>query len=180
MTAHDDLSDLELARHYAVTRDERVFSLLYGRHSAAVNGLLRRLSAGAEEDVKEILQETWIRAMQKIRNFRGDAKFRTWLIGIAVNCHRERRRRERASVHEEVSEAVGGSLVRAADATDVTECLAALSVEHREVLVLHDVEGFTHEEISSFLGIEQGTSKSRLFRARQAFRERWGGRRTKE
>lgn len=177
MTAHSDLSDLELARHYDLTRDEQVFSLLYSRHSAAVNGLLRRLSAGAEEDVKDVLQEAWIRTMRKIHNFRGDSKFRTWLTGIAVNCYRERRRHDRAKLPEEV---VGISVVETHNAVDVSECLAALSAEHREVLVLHDVEGFTHEEISAFLDIQQGTSKSRLFRARQAFRERWSGSKSKE
>ena len=61
----------------------------------------------------------------------------------------------------------------AGQALDVAEVLDTLSRHHREVLVLHDVEGYTHEEIADALGIEVGTSRSRLSRARQLFRERW-------
>ena len=76
------------------------------------------------------------------------------------------------SIKASRSEAMVSSSTRKAD---VAEILDGLMAEHREVLVLHDVEGYTHQEIADALGIEVGTSKSRLSRARAAFRERWLG-----
>jgi RNA polymerase sigma factor (sigma-70 family) len=164
------LSDDELIRRFVESRDESAFRALYARHTPAVYGLLRRLSGAAVSDADDALQDAWLRAATKLPGFRKESAFRTWLTGIALNCLRERWRAARR-VDERVP--VEPRAARDDRVLDVADVLDALGAMHREVLVLHDVEGYTHEEIAAVLGIETGTSKSRLSRARQLFRERW-------
>jgi RNA polymerase sigma-70 factor (ECF subfamily) len=167
------MTDEELIRRFVDGRDEHAFRQLYARHTPAVYGLLRRLAGPARDLADDVLQDAWLRAATAMHRFRGDSAFRTWLTGVALNCLRERRRaRDRVDDGREPPE----QMVPAEMTTlDVAGILDALGPAHREVLVLHDVEGYTHEEIASLLGIEIGTSKSRLSRARQLFRERWRG-----
>jgi RNA polymerase sigma factor (sigma-70 family) len=166
------MDDDELIRRVAERQDEEAFRVLYSRHTASVHGLLCRL-AGRSGDASDLMQETWLRAVRHLALFRGQSAFRTWLTGIALNCYREWRRRHARDAEMADADARPG-LTRAADEiAAVAQVLAALLPEHREVIVLHDVEGFTHEEIAAALEIEPGTSKSRLSRARRAFRQRW-------
>ena len=168
------MTDEELIRVFVSRRDERSFRQLYARHTPAVYGLVRRLMGPATDLADDVLQETWLRATVALPVFRGESSFRTWLTGIALNCYRERRRRTGWDPRDpdlpEKSATVQGR------ALDVADILGSLASHHREVLVLHDVEGYTHEEIADALGIEIGTSKSRLSRARQLFRARWHSR----
>jgi RNA polymerase sigma-70 factor (ECF subfamily) len=166
------MTDRELIDRFVNRRDERAFRQLYALHTPAVYGLLRRLAGPAVDVADDVLQDAWLRAAAAMATFRGESAFRTWLTGIAINCYRERWRRRSATV-ESVPAGREPTTAPAARAVDVDNILQLLSSEHREVLVLHDVEGYTHEEIADALGIEVGTSKSRLSRARQMFRERW-------
>ena len=167
------MSDEELIRRFVNRGDEGAFRALYARHSPAVYGLLRRLAGPAVSDADDALQDAWLRAATRLSSFRGESAFRTWLTGIALNCLRERwRRAQRIDERGDVSR-LETHAPHNDHAVDVAEVLDTLSADHREVLVLHDVEGYTHEEIAGALGIEAGTSKSRLSRARQLFRERW-------
>lgn len=164
------MNDDELIREFLERRDERAFRRLYALHTPAVYGLVRRLAGPRIDLADDVLQDTWLRASSTLARFRGDSAFRTWLTGIALNCYRERTRRPRRVLPDEApASAVDGI----STGLEVGNVLDALSAEHREVLVLHDVEGYTHEEIAAALGIETGTSKSRLSRARAMFRARW-------
>jgi RNA polymerase sigma-70 factor (ECF subfamily) len=166
------MDDDELIRRVAERQDEDAFRVLYSRHSAPVYGLLCRL-VGRRGDASDLMQETWLRAVRHLALFRGQSAFRTWLTGIALNCYREWRRRHARDTSMSDADARPGRSRAADDVAAVAQVLAALPPEHREVIVLHDVEGFTHEEIAAVLEIEPGTSKSRLSRARRAFRQRW-------
>jgi RNA polymerase sigma factor (sigma-70 family) len=165
--------DQQLIRRFVVQRDERAFRELYASHTPAVYGLLRRLAGMAIEDADDALQDAWLRAASNLHTFRHESSFRTWLTGIALNCLRECRRRSARSGESSTADLLEPYVATEARSLDVDEVLGALSDTHREVLVLHDVEGYTHEEIARALGIEVGTSKSRLSRARQMFRDRW-------
>jgi len=169
------VSDTELIRRFVDARDESAFRMLYARHTPAVYGLLRRLAGRAVSDADDALQDAWLRAAVNLAGFRGDSTFRTWLTGIALNCLRERRRRVQQVNADGDVDQLDVRTTRADRSLDVADVLETMSAMHRDVLVLHDVEGYTHEEISDVLGIEIGTSKSRLSRARQLFRERWRG-----
>ena len=162
-------TDVVLIRRFA-EGDEGAFVGLYRRHSPAVYGLLTRLVDPLRSEAADLLQETWIRAAPRLTAFRGEAQFRTWLTGIAINCYREWRRRYDRHVSDEL-DAV--SLTSPSPDPDILRVLGGLPAAFREILVLHDVEGYTHDEIAHLIEIEPGTSKSRLSRARELFRRRW-------
>jgi RNA polymerase sigma-70 factor (ECF subfamily) len=170
MADEDDPADAVLIRRFA-QGDERSFVGLYRRHSPAVYGLLSRLVGPFQSEAGDLLQETWIRAASRLSVFRGEARFRTWLTGIALNCYREWRRRSDRHPHVELDDVIGSTEVE--PDPDIQRVLEGLPAAFREILVLHDIEGYTHEEIARLIEIEPGTSKSRLSRARELFRRRW-------
>jgi len=170
--------DRALVERFLSTREEQAFRLLYRRHAPALFRFATRL-AGGREDGEDLLQETWIRAAGRLADFRWDSTLRTWLCGIAVNRWREvRRARSRRPALALVAPAAEADArtaeVPAPDAAmDLDRAIASLPDGYREVLVLHDVQGYTHEEIARMLEVETGTSKSQLSRARRALRERF-------
>jgi len=166
----DDSTLLERAR----TGDSLAIEALYRRHAARVYSIVRRL-AGDEALAEDWAQETWIRVLRALPGFRGDAQFTTWLYRVAVNSALQARRwRERRAGQEQPLEpTVMGPPVGDQPLLRVRleRALSRLPAGMREVLVLHDVEGFTHEEIAEMLGVTPGTSKSQLFKARARMRE---------
>jgi len=133
--------------------------------------------AGDEDLARDFTQEAFIRAFQRIGDFRGDSAFSTWLHTIAVSVslnglRKVKRIRTRETVLEEAV-SVGKSTRRAdPDLRDrLYRAIDALPEGYRTVFVLHDVEGYTHEEIGQMLGVQSGTSKAQLFRARARLRE---------
>jgi RNA polymerase sigma-70 factor (ECF subfamily) len=159
-----DQDDQALVAAFLAARSEDVFLTLYERHSPVVFGLARRLVGTADAD--DVLQDTWLRAIAGLASFAWSSSLRTWLCGIAVNCCRERWRRQLPSIDSE-------PVLAPADperALDLEDALSRLSPGYRAVVVLHDVYGYTHAEIGELLGVEAGTSKSQLARGRQALR----------
>lgn len=155
--------------------DRAAMNRLYEEHAARVYTVVRRL-AGEDALAEDLAQEAWIRAFRKLDLFRGDSSFGTWMYRLATNTalNRLRRRNRRPEVEREgdprpsnptpVDEAVINQKV-------LSEALDRLPPGYRRVLVLHDVEGFTHAEIGELLGIAPGTSKSQLHKARARMRE---------
>lgn len=170
----DPNPDRVLAALFLRRADEAAFRSLYRRHTPALYPLVLRLVGGIERDAEELVQDTWLRAARRLGRFRWDSSLRTWLCGIAINCCRERRRRQR---NESSSDGpLDLALIQPAAAPagiqiDLERAIARLPDGYRHVLVLHDVEGYTHQEISGLLGIEIGTSKSQLAHARRAVRD---------
>ena len=154
--------------------DEAAIRALYERHAPRVYAVVRRL-ANDDALAEDWAQEAWVRAIRALPHYRGDAKFSTWLHRIAVNSALQGKRwRERRTRHEEPlppvvpsRESGGRTLLR----VQLERALRALPTRMRQVLVLHDVEGYTHEEIGRVLGVAAGTSKSQLFKARARMRE---------
>lgn len=171
------MSDAELIRRFVDGRDQVAFRELYRRHTPPVYGLLCRLTSGREIDAADLMLDAWIRAARKLSAFRGESQFRTWLTGIALNCYRESRRDAATAGAQQLSDAAADFDALEARvehrSADIEQVLWALPAHYREVLVLHDVDGYTHEDIGKALGIEPGTSKSRLSRARRLFRVWW-------
>jgi RNA polymerase sigma factor (sigma-70 family) len=163
-----DGNDRELIEAFVARRDERGFRALYQKHTAALYRFALRLVGGVGPDAEDVVQETWIRAVQSLDVYQGHSVFRTWLFGIAVNCSRELLRR-RGFPNDPAEIAVPH-----AEAGDLARLIARLPEGCREVLVLHDIEGYTHEEIAGLLSIAPGTSKHHLFRAREKLREWFG------
>jgi RNA polymerase sigma-70 factor (ECF subfamily) len=150
-------------------RDEASFLALYREHTPYLFRLALRLLGGRRAEAEDAVQDTWLRASARFHEFRGEASLRTWLAGFAINCCRERWRRREPDASEPEEVAASEPIV---DRLDLERAIAALPDGQREVFVLHDLEGFTHEEIATRLGIVPGTSKSQLSRARAALRAR--------
>lgn len=178
MTGSDDRRLVD-----AVSRrgDPRAFRRLYERHTPAMYGLALRLAAGDEADAEDVVHDAWIRAVERLDSFEWRSALRSWLCGFVVYRWREIRR---ARSHEAGSQdsAPGGPssaelsaadarLDATADRIDLERAVWRLADGYREVLVLHDIHGFTHEEVGALLGIEAGTSKSQLSRARRILRQ---------
>lgn len=167
----ESLSDRELADLVIQGGDERAFRLLYRRHTPAVYQFVLRLVGGNPHEAEDITQETWLRAARGLEGFRWKSALRSWLTGIALNLVREMARKKKRSLVEVDAE---WEFVAAAhdpgQQIDLERALALLPPGFRTVLVLHDVEGFTHQEIGNQLGITDGTSKSQLHGARRAMR----------
>jgi len=164
-------TDREPADRVVSEGDEAAFRALYRRHSPAVYRFLLRLAGGNAVEAEDLLQETWLRAARGLGGFAWKSAFRSWVTGIALNQFRELARRNGRRITEveggwEVAVPAGDSERR----IDLERALELLPPGFRTVLVLHDVEGLTHEEIGERLGIGDGTSKSQLHRARKALR----------
>ncbi len=169
-----DPEDRLLVGSFLRRREEKVFRALYRRHSPALYRLALRFMRGNSRDAEEVMQVTWIRAVENLAGFRWESTLRSWLTGIALNCSREfLRRQKRVTISEpaELQDLAGSPMVpQDVSRIDLERAIDHLPDGYREVLILHDIEGYTHQEIGEFLGIESGTSKSQLFRARRAVR----------
>ena len=155
---------------------ERAFEQLYRRHVGRVYALCMRLCGNASL-AEELTQDAFVRAWERLETFRHDSAFSSWLYRLTVNVvlGDMRSRQRRAAKLAEV-EAMTGSHHHTQGASpetrlDLEAAIAQLSDGARQVFVLHDVEGYKHDEIASLMGIEPGTSKAHLHRARKILRE---------
>jgi RNA polymerase sigma-70 factor (ECF subfamily) len=170
----EDDPDEGLVRRVVAEGDESAFRVLFRRHTPALLSLATRLLDGDRSAGEDAVQEAWIRAVAGLGRFRGEARLRTWLCGFVVNCCRERRRSDaRAHAVAVLREADVSAAAPGGD-VDLERAIDALPEGYRSVLVLHDVVGYTHREIAQLVEIDEGTSKSQLFRARLAVRRRLG------
>jgi DNA-directed RNA polymerase specialized sigma24 family protein len=154
-------------RAFLSRRDDASFLVLYRRHAPYLYRLALRLLGGGRGEAEDAVQETWLRAVPRLGEFRGDAALRTWLAGFTINCCRELLRTAPAEPPPALRAAAAGGV-----GVDLERAIAELPQGYREVLVLHDLEGYTHEQIAERLRISAGTSKSQLSRARRALREK--------
>jgi RNA polymerase sigma-70 factor (ECF subfamily) len=167
--AADDQPDGVLIRQF-MRGDEQAFRLLYRRHTPRLRMLVLRLVGYHDADADDVVQEAWLAGCRAIRAFRGDAKFSTWLTTIAIRAARQRLALNLRSEADDDESDVGAAPPDIGETIDVERAMALLPSQSRAVLVLHDVEGFTHEEIARQLGIAVGTSKATLSRARARLR----------
>src|SRR3954471_7768690 len=160
----------------AIEGDETALRALWARHAPHIDLVVRRLVGQDHDLAADIAQEVWIQIFRALPSYRGDSQFGTWAHRIAVNrtLNALRKTRRLANLETEVEEdsaAVEMDTDRSFIAASIEEAAAKLSPGARAVFVLHDVEGFTHEEIARDLGITAGGSKSQLFKARAKLRK---------
>jgi RNA polymerase sigma-70 factor (ECF subfamily) len=174
----------------AISGDDGAFEELVRRHERTVYNLAFRL-LGSREDALDAAQDAYLRCYRALPRFRGDASFRTWLVGIAINVcrsrltgaeHRMRRRtqdltRPDPSTGDRVPLPLPDpapdpeSVARAREIRDaLVRALGELSPDHREVLLLREMSGLEYDEVAAALGCALGTVKSRIARARAALR----------
>jgi len=173
------VDDVTVLVRRASAGDVRAFERLYRDHVGRVFGAILRLVGMDRARAEELTQEAFVRAWQKLSSFRHESAFSTWLyrLGVNVALMDLRVRREETTVDDAALEAVAGGDVPfcAAERGDLERAVAALPPRARAVLVLHDVEGWKHEEISAELGMAVGSSKAQLHRARGLLRRALGG-----
>lgn len=171
MRAHYESEDVQRA----ASGDHQAFERLYRGHVGRVYSLAARMTDA--QQAEDLTQEIFIRAWTKLDTFKGQARFGTWLHRLAVNHILSRR----ASWRKRLSRDAGGEGIlsrlaaprkRASGvALDIESAVERLPSRARQVFVLYDVEGYSHDEIADTLGVSVGTSKSQLHRARMLLRE---------
>jgi RNA polymerase sigma-70 factor (ECF subfamily) len=162
----------------AAAGDRRAFERLYRTHVDRVYSLCARM-VNDRLRAEELTQDVFVRVWMKLGQFRGQSTFGTWLHRLAVNVvlnerKTDKRRMNRVEDVEEFEELGGGKADRdtsPALAIDLEAAIALLPPGARKVFVLHDVEGFTHEEIGEMLGVTPGGTKAQLHRARLLLRK---------
>ena len=153
--------------------DARAFERLYRRHIERIHGLTRRMIG--PEMAEELTQDVFVRAWEKLGTFRGESAFGTWLYRLAINLVLTRRawlgtQRRRLDDQEETLEALPARPGTSDLGMDFESAMERLPNGAREIFVLHDVEGFKHEEIAGMLKVTTGTTKAQLHRARMMMR----------
>ena len=160
----------------ALDGDEAALRALWIRHAPHIDMVVRRLVGQDSDLAADIAQEVWIQIFRALPSYRGDSQFGTWAHRIAVNrtLNALRKTRRLANLETEVHEDSASfepDTDRSFLAASIEEAAAKLSPGARAVFMLHDVEGYTHEEIAQELGITTGGSKSQLFKARAKLRK---------
>ncbi|HEX5438169.1 MAG TPA: RNA polymerase sigma factor [Gemmatimonadaceae bacterium] len=163
----------------ATSGDPYAFERLYRAHAERVYSICVRMS-GSRERAEELTQDVFVRAWEKLHLFRGESAFSTWLHRLAVNVVLNARKsegRERSRMttsddeNEDVLDRAAHSVPHDAERVDLEAAIGTLPPGARRVFVLHDVEGYKHEEIAEMLGVTSGGSKAQLHRARLLLRE---------
>ena len=159
----------------AIEGDERAMRLLWEEHAPHVDAVVRRLVGSDPDLAADIAQEVWIQIFRALPAYRGEAQFSTWAHRIAVNrtLNALRKIRRIGNVETDIEDSTASiehDGDRALLAASIEEATTKLSPGARTVFLLHDVEGYTHEEIAEQLGITAGGSKSQLFKARAKLR----------
>jgi RNA polymerase sigma factor (sigma-70 family) len=161
--------------------DRAAFEQLYRRHVGRVHAVCLRLVADRDQ-AEQLTQDAFVQAWRKLRGFRGDSAFSTWLHRVTVNVVLDRRRAEtRRWRHEteleptEAADAAAASRhtppAQVGERLDLERAIARLPEGARTVFVLHEVEGYRVREVADLLRVAEGTVKAQLFRARRLLRE---------
>lgn len=170
-----DLPDDRDLASRALAGDTRSFEVLFERHAGRVYALCVRM-AGDRQRARELAHDALVRAWERLGSYKGEAAFGTWLHRLTVNvvlesARSQRRREARVALAEDDDADVGGAPELAAsdvgDRIDLERAIAKLPRNARQVFVLHDVEGFRHDEIADRLAIAPGTVRAHLHRARK-------------
>jgi RNA polymerase sigma-70 factor (ECF subfamily) len=170
----DGMETDQLTIRRAIEGDERALRQLWLQYAPRIEAVVLRL-AGDADLAADIAQEVWMQIFRALPTFRGDSQFGTWAHRIAVNRTLNALRKARRTSRVEVEITEDAALVEADDdrsfvASTIERAAARLPEGARTVFVLHDVEGYTHEDIARELGITAGASKSQLFKARAKLR----------
>ena len=166
-------TDLLLIRR-AIDGEERALRAIWSQHAPHIDAVVRRL-VGDPDAAADIAQEVWIQIFRALPSYRGDSQFGTWAHRIAVNrtlnaLRKSRRIAKSEADIEDDTVTVEHDSERALLAASIEDAANRLSPGARTVFMMHDVEGYTHEEIARELGITAGGSKSQLFKARAKLR----------
>ncbi|HEY9225650.1 MAG TPA: sigma-70 family RNA polymerase sigma factor [Gemmatimonadaceae bacterium] len=151
--------------------DVQAFETLYRTHAPAIYALCRRM-VGDESAARDLVQDVFVRAWERLPTFRGQSALATWMHRLAVNVVLEQLRSTKRDVARFLDDADQDALPARPASPDIQmdldRAVAQLPTGARTVFVLHDVHGYSHDEIAQMTGIAAGTARAQLFRARRA------------
>jgi RNA polymerase sigma-70 factor, ECF subfamily len=175
------VGDRELAAR-CLTGDREAFEGLYRQHANRLYNLVYRMAGSAEAD--DLLQDVFLQAYRKLGSYKGESSLGTWLYRLAVNLcldYLRSRQGKMAGMTDSLDEEGAAPAVspeRPAEAhvarLDLEQAIEALPPSYRAAFVLHDIEGYQHDEVAKLLGIAEGSSKSLLHKARMKLRAALG------
>jgi RNA polymerase sigma-70 factor (ECF subfamily) len=158
--------------------DRDAFDALYEKNVGRIYAVCLRMSASRLE-AERLTQDVFVRAWQRLKTFRGESAFSSWLHRLAVNVvlQDSRGTRRRDAHHavtpaEDMFDTLRGKSAQDDERMDLERAIATLPPGARQVLILHDIEGYKHEEIARMTGTAVGSVKAQLHRARKLMRER--------
>lgn len=170
----------------AAEGDEEAFETLVRKYERLVSSCIYQTVSNTE-DTLDIAQETFLKVYKSLSTFKGESSFSSWIYRVAKNCALDfLRKKKPVSMSLDSTDEEGATidvpdtdaksnpedmLLKNEAAVVLYEAMKKLSDEHREMITLRDLNGFTYEEIAQSLGLEAGTVKSRLFRARESLRK---------
>jgi RNA polymerase sigma-70 factor (ECF subfamily) len=160
----------------AQSGDFTAFEGLYNAHLHGVYAICMRMTANPSR-AEELTQQTFVRAWQRLGQFRGEGGFAGWLRRMAINVvlgdsrANARRHRRETEAEAAVPFPATGRSTEPVGAIDLEQAIEKLPTRARHVFVLHDIEGYRHDEIARTLNVAVGTSKAQLHRARKLLRE---------
>lgn len=176
-------ADVELAGRIK-SGEAAAFEALYRQHASRLYNLASRMAGGASE-AEDLLQDIFLLAYRKVGSYRGESSLGTWLYRLAMNhCLDVLRNRQTrmGQVTDSIDEpdaapvAAPGPTLSAVSRIDLERAIEALPPACRAAFLLHDVEGFGHQEVADILGVSEGTSKSQVHKARLRIRAHLGSR----
>jgi len=159
--------------------DQAAFEGLYRQHVAKIYGLALRL-CGRPRPAEELTQDAFVQAWKNIRGFKFKSSFRTWMHRITVNCYLQEQRCESSRRSRWLPDPSDTLISMSGDSgqainlqIDLESAIDQLPPGARMILILHDIEGYRHQEIAEMLNLSVGTSKTQLQRARTIIKEIW-------
>jgi RNA polymerase sigma factor (sigma-70 family) len=167
-----DLTDLQLVTLVHERGSEQACRALHRRHTPGLLMTAWRIVGQSQDDAEDAVQEAWVRGLTSLETWRAESSFAAWMRGIVVHTSLDMMRRAKKLEHLE--DDIDSNVHSVGDRMDIESAIAALPAGYRAVLVLFDVEGYSHEEIGARLGISAGTSRGQLFKARRALRNLLG------
>jgi RNA polymerase sigma-70 factor (ECF subfamily) len=165
-----DKSDRDLVAALLEKGDEDAFRELYKRYTPRLYRTVLSVLDGQEHEAEDVVQETWLRAATALERFRWGSSLSTWLSAIAINRAREVLRSRKRWTGGLPVEDLPAAPVSVSERIDLERAVSRLPAGYRSIYEMFDVQGYSHEEIATRLGIAPGTSKSQLFHARRSLR----------
>lgn len=166
-------SEKELADQFLENGREEAFRALYRLKTPGLFRLAMHLCRQDQYLAEEAIQEMWIIGIRKLNGFQWRSSLQTWLTGILINVvrdHQKKGQKQQGNLEESLKSQDNVVLPNVITAYDLKEAIAKLPDGYQQVIILHDIEGYTHKEIGELLNVNEGTSKSQLFYARKAVR----------
>ncbi len=168
------MDDKHMVAEFLNSRSEQAFIQLYRNKTPRLYRMALRLTQDRNES-EELVQQMWIIAVEKLSTFEWRSSLNTWLTSILINRYRSVRRMNEREISRETIEIPESDhqakSERQSTAADLEKAIGSLPPGYRQIIILHDIEGYTHKEIGEIMDISEGTSKSQLFHARRTIRE---------